>query len=83
MKMVLEEIDTTIARLIPDNGAGPFYVTVDDLPKGCQIGDVVNLSYQKGGAKTIRRLEKVVNEKEDRLAMMKAKREALLKRNSK
>ncbi|MGX7420586.1 DUF3006 family protein [Carnobacterium gallinarum] len=78
MKLVLEEIDDRIARLIPDNGTAPYYLTVDDLPKDYQIGDVLNLSYLKTETSTLRKIEKVANEKEKRLKEMKAKREALL-----
>lgn len=83
MKMVLEEIEENIARLIPDSGAAPFYLEIKHLPEKCQLGDVLNVYYQKENNQTTRLIEKLPNEAEQRLALMKAKREALLKRTKK
>lgn len=83
MKVVLEEIENSIARLIPDNGQSPMYVLENELPKEVQVGDVLELTYQRIDGKRIKSIQRLENEKEARLKKMKEKREALLNRTKK
>ncbi|MDT2010508.1 DUF3006 family protein [Carnobacterium divergens] len=83
MKVVLEEIENSIARLIPDNGQRPMYVLENELPKEVQVGDVLELTYQRIDGKLIKSIQRLENEKEGRLKKMKEKREALLNRTKK
>lgn len=80
MKVVLEEIENSIARLIPDDGQSPMYVLENELPKELQVGDVLELTYQRIDGKLIKSIQRLENEKEGRLKKMKEKRKALLNR---
>ncbi|KRN56334.1 DUF3006 family protein [Carnobacterium divergens] len=83
MKVVLEEIENSIARLIPDDGQSPMYVLENELPKELQVGDVLELTYQRIDGKLIKSIQRLENEKEGRLKKMKEKRKALLNRTKK
>ena len=83
MKVVLEEIENSIARLIPDNGQSPMYVLENELPKEVQVGDVLELTYQRIDGKLIKSIQRLENEKEGRLKKLKEKRKALLNRTKK
>ena len=83
MKVVLEEIENSIARLIPDNGQSPMYVLENELPKELQVGDVLELTYQRIDGKLIKSIQRLENEKEGRLKKLKEKRKALLNRTKK
>lgn len=67
MKVVLEEIENSIARLIPDDGQSPMYVLENELPKELQVGDVLELTYQRIDGKLIKSIQRLENEKEGRL----------------
>ncbi|MCO6018070.1 DUF3006 family protein [Carnobacterium divergens] len=83
MKVVLEEIENAIARLIPDKGQSPMYVLESELPKEVEVGDVLELTYQRIDGKLIKKIQRLENEKERRIKKMKEKREALLNRTKK
>lgn len=80
MKVVLEEIEGTVVRLIPDDGSEPIHVDIQSLPFGSTIGDVFEYDYQERDNQVAPKLILLPNEKKVRLARTKAKREALLKK---
>ena len=82
MKLVLEEIEGKIARLVPDDTRlHPQYISVDKLPKNIVIGDVFEVEVELPSF-TLVALKKIKNERERRLRDMKRKREDLLNRNN-
>lgn len=81
MKMVLEEIDGRIARLIPDNDHFPAsYVDISKLPKGCRLGEVFEVEVDLPSFEPVK-ITRIDGEREERLRKMKEKRERLLKRS--
>ncbi|ALV20681.1 MAG: DUF3006 family protein [Carnobacterium sp.] len=80
MKVVLEEIEGAVARLIPDDGSEPIHIAVQSLPVESELGDVFEIDYQRRDNQTAPQLTLLPNEKSERMARMKAKREALLKK---
>lgn len=82
MKMVLEEIEGKIARLVPDDTRlHPHYVSVEKLPENTVIGDVFEVEVELPSF-TLVKMKKIENEREKRLADMKRKRENLLNGNN-
>lgn len=78
MKIVYEALeDTQLARMIPDTGAAPIYLSSQLLPQQAVIGDVFELTQTENSVT----LTLLTQEKETRLARLKSKREALLNRN--
>lgn len=81
MKMVLEEIEGTIACLIPDAAHfQPIYVAIEKLPSGSVAGDVFEVEFDLPSFRPTR-IVKMEGEKEKRLKRIKEKREWLLNRS--
>lgn len=79
MRVVLEAVEDTTARFIPDDGTAPVYIRTDHLPKGYKLGAVYEYQLLEG----IPHLTMLEEETRERRERIKSKREALLSRSRK
>lgn len=79
MEVVLEEIEGTVARLVPDDGDSPIHLSIDQLPVNYEIGAVYDFKFTEGEP----HLTLLEDETKRRLKRIRSKRETLLNRSRK
>lgn len=82
MRAIFEEIEETIARLIPDDGSNPIEIKRCELPNEAVLGDVFDIFFDSEQKIIINKIHLIPNERIHRLEKMKLKREALLKKGN-
>ncbi|MGB3161427.1 hypothetical protein [Carnobacterium sp.] len=82
MRAIFEEIEETIARLIPDDGSNPIEIKRCELPKEAVLGDVFEIYFDSEQRIISNKIYLIPNERIQRLEKMKLKRETLLKKNN-
>lgn len=79
MRVVLEAVEETTARFIPDDGTAPIHIRTALLPKGYEIGAVYEYQFLEGVPHLVMLKEETI-ERQERI---KSKRNALLSRSRK
>ena len=80
MRVILEELEGDVARLIPDNGSDPIEISRWKLPNEVVLGDVFEIYYESNRPSIIEKIHLIPNERNRRLEKVKTKREILIKR---
>ncbi|API89124.1 hypothetical protein BKP56_07595 [Marinilactibacillus sp. 15R] len=78
MKVVFESLENNLAKLVPDSKSDEIIVRKEMLPKGCKIGDVLEIEQSDKDAEVSVKILR--SETKKRFQANKEKRQRLLKR---